>query len=180
MIREIEISVEERFDMWYLQPLKMLESRQDEDHGACAIIALMVVMPLYERLYHFAVKNGVPDNRPVWVMNDLHLQSIDEAKLFWNVFRDGLCHTGSFFCESDKSIKHGWTLPKISLDAKHPSFPTFEKTEDGKDVIIVNPWGFMHHVLQKYSGNTSLLEYASAPLLPLHYLVEDTETSQPT
>lgn len=167
----IPVSAEERFRIWYIEPLDLL-SKTEFGHGA--ILALMAIMPLYERVYEYLLSTkSVPDNRPLWVKNDLNLNSEDEAKLFWNVFRDGLCHTGSFYEESDKSKKNNWTLPKISLGVKHPNFPTFTKINN-QDVITINPWGFISHVLAKYQGDLALLEYAPAPLLALHLLVEDT------
>lgn len=143
------------------------------DFGHGGIAALVIVMPLYERAYRFAVTKGTPDNRPLWVKNDLNLQTQDQAKIFWNKFRDGLCHTAAFFDESDKYS----SLPEIGFDAKYPDMPTFTKDKNDKDVIIMNIWGFVDHVLKKYDGNQEILEYVPAPLLPLHRIVSDTETS---
>lgn len=164
-----DVSLEDRFAIWYLSPLRNLE-KMDFGHGAIA--ALTIAMPLYERVYMFLVTKGLPDNRPEWVKEDLKLNSVEEAKLFWNVFRDGLCHTGSFFEQSGKYSE----LPKIGLDAKYPDFPTFKKNEDNEDVIIVNPWKLITHILGKYKGNTEILSYAPAPLLPLQYKVINTTT----
>lgn len=167
----VQVSPEDRFRIWYIEPLEKLESIP---RGNGAILALTVIMPLYERVYRFEKSKNHPNtnNRNKWVMNDLNLNSEDEAKFFWNVFRDGLCHTGSFFEQSDKP----WTLPKIGLDVTYPALPTFTKTNTGEDAIILNPWKFVQHILKKYKGNKELLEYAPAPLLPLHYSIKDTTT----
>lgn len=159
MQRLEEVPIQERFRIWYKEPLAHLR-RMDHGHGGIA--ALVLIMPLYERAYRFAVHKGAPDNRPLWVKNDLSLKSENEAKIFWNKFRDGLCHTGSFFEQSDKYT----TLPDIGLDASYPDMPTFTKVEN--DVIILNVWGFVDHVLTKYEGNQEILEYVPAPLLLLH------------
>jgi hypothetical protein len=171
-MKTIEVSLEDRFRIWYLEPIETLKTCLKNGNGAIA--ALMIAMPLYERVYRFALSNNEPHtgNRPLWVMNDLRLKSETEAKLFWNVFRDGLCHTGSFFEQSDRSS----SLPKIGLDGKYPDFPTFITTETGEDAIIVNPWNFIAYILNKYEDNVLLLEYESAPLLPLRYVIEDKET----
>jgi hypothetical protein len=54
---------------------------------------------------------------------------------------------------------------------RDPDFPEFTKDQNGNDVIIVNPWKLVSHILQKYEGNVPLLEYAPAPLLPLNYIM---------
>lgn len=43
---------------------------------------------------------------------------------------------------------------------------------DGKDVIIANPWKFVEFILDKCSSNPNLLHSATAPLLPLYFVVE--------
>jgi hypothetical protein len=164
----VKISEQDRFSIWYSGPLKRLE--QCIDHGHGAIAALMVALPLYERWVRFRVLKGAPDNRPQIISDDLQIGDPEKAKIFWNVFRDGLCHTGSFFEESEKAQKEGWTLPKISLDGAHPQFPRFTKhPTTGEGIIEVNPWGLIHHILDKYEGNDELLQYEKAPLLDLHY-----------
>jgi hypothetical protein len=41
------------------------------------------------------------------------------------------------------------------------------------DVIAINPWGLVAHILKKYENNAELLEYEKAPFLDLHYVVEE-------
>ena len=172
----IEVPIEDRFRIWYEEPLAELAKFKRGNGG---ILALIVVMPLYERAYNFEdSKSNVPDGRAKWVKDDLGLKSDLEAKLFWNVFRDGFCHFGSALEVSHNKRLEGEDIPKISLDGKHPDLPVFEDI-DGKSIIKLNPWGLVSHVLRKYHGQTELLEYARAPLLPLHYLVKDKETSSP-
>jgi hypothetical protein len=166
----LEVAPEDKFRIWYKEPFQMLE---EMNKGNGAIIALMMSLPLYERAYRHKVSTKeIRDNRPLWVKEDLKLKTEEEARKFWNAFRDGLCHTGSFFEENDK----GEILPQIGLDAKYPDLPEFTKDQNGKDVIIVNPWKLVSHILQKYEGNIPLLEYAPAPLLPLHYIIESRGT----
>ncbi len=168
MPKLFEVADESKFQIWYDLPIQTLEHFINHGHGG--ICALMIALPLYERVYRYAVLNGTPDNRPVWVKNDLHLDSEQDAKIFWNVFRDGLCHTGSFFEESDK-YERG-ELPQISLDGSYTHEPKFVRGH-GIFVVQLNPWEFCKHVLGKYKGNSGLLRYAKAPLLPLYIVVDD-------
>ena len=55
----------------------------------------------------------------------------------------------------------------------HPDFPRFTKYKvTGEDIIEINPWGLIRHIMKKYENNSELLQYAKAPLLDLHYVVE--------
>ena len=164
MKKWIEVSDADKFKLWFDYPIKQLESIKGGHGGFCA---LMVALPLYERFYRYAVSKGAPDNRPEWVKNDLLLKTTDEAKMFWQVFRDGLCHTGSFFEETRDYKKED--LPSISLDEKHSYSPKF-LTREGIFIVELNPWKFWKHVLDKYTSDPGVLDYAKAPLLPLHML----------
>lgn len=170
MKKIFEVPDEDKFKLWYEGPLRVLEGFIKHGHGG--ICALMVALPLYERVYRYAVLNGTPDNRPEWVKDDLHLDSIEDAKIFWNVFRDGLCHSGSFFEESEK-YERG-ELPKIHLDAKFTYKPKFVRKND-QFVVRFNPWDFCKHVLKKYENNRGLLSYDKAPLIPLYLVIESEE-----
>ena len=173
MPKVFEVDEESKFEIWYKSPIQVLD--KGIDHGCGGICALMVALPLYERCYRYGVLNGVPDNRPLWVKNDLHLDSEEDAKIFWNVFRDGLCHTGSFFEESDKYEKG--ELPQISLHGDYTHEPKFVR---GHDIFIIqlSPWKFCNHVLSKYKGNIGLLRYAKAPLLSLRVSIGDKKEGQ--
>jgi hypothetical protein len=163
----LEVPDEAKFKIWYLDSIKVLRDRKD-GHGA--ISALMIVFPLYERLYRFAVHNGTPDNRPEWVKNDLGLDSKEDAKIFWNVLRDGLCHAGSFFEESD--IYDRDELPRISISGSFNHPPKLVRS-NSSFVLEINPWKFCDHVLKRYESNAPLLSFSKAPLLSLHVLIDD-------
>ena len=167
----IKVPVEDRFHIWYAQPLQHIKDTIANGNGA--IVALMVAIPLYERYLQKELQKDKTKNRPQIISDDLKFGDIEKAKRFWNVFRDGLCHTGSFFEVSDKSRQKSWKLPKIGLDGKYPDLPIFIQDPTTKDeVIIVNPWGLITHILNKYKDNMSLLEDLDSPLLPLQYMIE--------
>lgn len=172
----MEATTEQKFNLWYKDVLFFLEHHTNKGSGAIA--ALMVVMPLYER---WVSANCAPDtyvNRMALVRSDLSFPDTPKAENFWNVFRDGLCHTGSFFEASGRSKNHNppITLPKVGLNKDYPAKPTFVfDPSTNLEVIIVNPWGLVEHILKKYEGNASLLEGPDAPLLPLSYTVIPTK-----
>ncbi len=164
----IEVPAEVKFKKWYSNAIEILGKL---NHGDGGIAALMVALPLYER-YLTDVTGGDVHKRASVIKDELGFADDLQARIFWNVFRDGLCHMGTFWEESDKSVEKGWVLPKVGLDDKHPPIPTFTKDSDGKDVIIVNPWKFVEFILGKYSSNPNLLHSATAQLLPLYFVVE--------
>src|SRR5438445_6888883 len=161
----IEVSSEDRFKKWYSGPLQFLEHKVPGGDGA--VSALMTVIPLYER-YVLSEVGDDDSKRPQFVQSDLKLKSLKESCVFWNVFRDGLCHRGHFFEESKKSLDKGWILPKVSLHIENPPLPVFgTDPHSGKKVIYLNPWGLVSHIMKKYEGNIKLIEKADAPLIPL-------------
>lgn len=164
-----EANLEERFKIWYLDIFHHLEKTKDIPGGNGAIVALAAAMPLYERWLDEESKKHTPQKkRAVLLMADLGLKTEEEAGKFWNVFRDGLCHSGSFYTSSSTASGKGWILPKVGLSADHPDKPHFAKTPDGKtEAIFVNPWGLIRHILIKYEGNPMLIRLVDTPLLPL-------------
>ena len=171
-IESNEVSTSERFRIWYKDIFQFLEDKSPNGNGA--IIALMGALPLYERWVVSSCSPNNYANRIALIISDLKINDKNKAERFWNVVRDGLCHTGSFFEESDKITKEKkWEyLPKIGLDGSYPDFPTFViDPQSGRDVILFNPWKLVRHIVSKYENNTSILEGSVAPLLPLYYKV---------
>lgn len=166
-------------ERYFDQPLHAIEHSGMIPEGNGAIIALMVVFPLYERYLDDAFLSapagttweqfrardlGLPDNPTT------------DADQFWNVFRDGLGHSAMFFEHSDtaKKKKNNWTLPKVSLDGNHPNLPVFGTTRTGERVICLNPWGFVSHVLSKYKADPDLfMRDTEAPLLSLFLITPE-------
>jgi len=171
MAQIIKASVKERFNKWYVKPLCFLQNSVSGGDGA--VVALMTVLPLYERFVLNEI-GGNDSKRPPFVQKDLKLKSLKESCVFWNVFRDGLCHTGHFFEQSSKSLEKEWVLPKVSLAGSNPPLPVFDiDPTTHKEVIYVNPWGLVSHIMDKYKNNTKLMEKSGAPLIPLYYIIED-------
>ena len=158
-------------ERWFDQPLSVIEHGGQIPEGNGAIIALMAVFPLYER-YLDSVRAKQPNGTDYWkcLADDTGLNDLQKAAMFWNVFRDGLLHSGMFFEDSKKARtpQKQWTLPKVSLDGNHPPLPRYGITDKGEQVICLNPWGFVQHVLEKYRTDPDLLtRNADSPLLLL-------------
>ena len=168
----IEVSPEEKFQKWYLNSLQMLQDKMN--HGDGGLAALMIVMPLFERYLTPKIPADKKQEEQSKIRNSIIKEEFGfaddvQAAKFWNVFRDGLCHVGSFFEQSRSATKNGWILPKVVLGGGFSGIPTFDKNQDGEDVIKLNPWLFAHFVIQKYKDDSSLLHLKDAPLLPLYY-----------
>lgn len=167
-----EVSTEQKFKLWYSEIFCFMEHKSKDGNGA--IVALAAALPLYERW--LVSKSGESRDEKVSLLNeDLKIRNFSNADNFWNVFRDGLCHTGHFFKESDtqrRKIRRGedWNnLPEVCFNIEFPDFPEF-KEQDGKEYIILNPWGLIRHICSKFEGNYHLLEEGEAPLLPLFFV----------
>jgi hypothetical protein len=159
---------------YFDQPLEVIEHGGQIPEGNGAIIALMAVFPLYERYLTDAFNRRVPDGTTFeqFRARDLGLPEnpTTDADQFWNAFRDGLSHGGMPFEDSKtaQKPKNKWTLPKVSLDGRHPDLPAFRKTRTGERVICLNPWGFVRHVLNKYETDPSIFTRdTDSPLLVL-------------
>lgn len=170
----IEVSPEEKFQKWYLNSLNTLYEKMD--HGDGGIAALMIVMPLFERYLTPKIPTDKKQEeqtkvRESIICEEFGFKSNDQAAKFWNVFRDGLCHSGSFFERSRTSTKKGLTLPKVALGGQFSEIPVFDTNQKNEEIITLNPWKFAYFVIQKYKDDPSLLTLKDAPLLPLFYQV---------
>ncbi|MEK7706677.1 MAG: hypothetical protein AAB380_01615 [Verrucomicrobiota bacterium] len=162
---------------WFDQPLCVIEHGGQIPAGNGAVIALMAVFPLYERFLD-SVRAAQPNGTDHWkcLADDTGLNDSLKAAMFWNVFRDGLLHRGMFFEDSKKAREpqKQWGLPKVSLHIKHPPLPTYGITNKGEQVICLNPWGFVQHVLNKYRADPELLTRdTDSPLLLLSLVVRE-------
>lgn len=158
----IEVSTEVKFQKWYVAPIDVLRKM---DHGDGGIAALIIAFPLYER-YLTKLTGSDSSKRADAVRADLGLDDEHQARLFWNVFRDGLCHMATFWEESDRSVDKGWVLPKVGIDDDYP-LPRFVDS-GGETTIRASAWGLVDHILKKYSDDPSLITHVTAPLLPLY------------
>jgi len=134
------------FETWFVRPLEGL----DQDGGW---VALLVALPLYERLIRarLGLKNEKPNNQLIYaaVASDLHL-SVDQARNFWDIFRNGLMHAAMPKEEDGK--------PKYMLTSRSLGEPRFvyHKKSD-QNVILIEPIAFKNWVLQQYLDQPRLI-----------------------
>jgi hypothetical protein len=160
---------------WFDQPLSVIENGGQIPDGNGAIIALMAVFPLYER-YWCAQPGYSKATRWKILANITGLNDTTKAEMFWNVFRDGLLHRGMPFENSERARKplKKWALPKVNLGSQHPPLPVYGLSTKGEQVICLNPWGFVQHVLAKYRADPGLLTRdTDSPLLLLSLVVPE-------
>jgi hypothetical protein len=153
------------FDRWFVKAIAQLEKLENGDGGTAG---MMVVLPLYER-YIYILKTRDKSKRKFYeiMAADLNLSTPSEAETFWTIFRHGFCHTAMPF----ERNKAGKALPKVSFTADYSSRPEFHTASDGQRVVCLDPWKFIHYVMDKYRNDPTLLMYhPDAPLLAIHVL----------
>ena len=143
---------QELFDRWFVSPLGQLESIPNGDGG---FIALATCCFLYER-YAIAIikKSGKKANKPSLIRQfaDDFGTNEETAKAFWAVVRDGILHQGL-----PKQSQHGMkNLPGYIL---HYSFTVPVELGDWRvePALKIQPWRFMHKVIELWQDNIELL-----------------------
>lgn len=144
---------QELFDRWFVRPLGKLQSIPNGDGG---FIALATCCFLYER-YAIAIikKSEVKADKSSLITQFAEDFSTSEetAKAFWSVIRDGILHQGL-----PKQSEHGKRkLPGYIL---HHSFINPVELADwgGEPILKIQPWRFMHRVIELWQDNIELLE----------------------
>jgi hypothetical protein len=145
------------FDRWFNRAIALLEKLPDGDGGTAG---MMIVLPLYERYIYI---QGPAGRRFYKVMAaDLQLASASEAKTFWTTFRHGFCHTGMPF----ERAESGDVLPRVRFSGGFSWRPEFHTAPDGQPIVCLDPWKFIHYVMDKYRTSPALLtQHPHAPLL---------------
>lgn len=156
----------DRFNLWYIQPLRFLESMP---HGQGGFVALATACFLFER-YAIAtlIATGEKSDRSGIlriIELDFHVNNAT-AEAFWDVIRDGLLHQGM-----PLQMKYGKPLPRFAF---HHLYPTISLEEiNGEKWLKVQPWKFMDKVLNLWELNFELLQksgsfpWANIGLVPM-------------
>ena len=148
------------FERWFSNAIARLEKMENADGGTAG---MMIVLPLYERYIHIltATKKGKFYEN---MATDLKLKDGGEAEIFWKTFRHGFCHTGMPF----ERALDGKALPRVRFSGDFSWRPEL-RTESGDQLICLDPWKFIHHVMRKYEDDPTLLrQHPDAPLLAIH------------
>jgi hypothetical protein len=151
------------FARWFEAAITQLEKLKDGDGGTAG---MMIVLPLFERYINILRANDAARREFYTIMAaELKLATAFEAEKFWTTFRHGFCHTGMPL-EQGKWLK---SLPKVQFAGKHSARPEFHTTPSGQDVVCLDPWKFIHYVMDIYRRDPTLLvRNPDAPLLGIH------------
>lgn len=149
----------ERFEKWFVVPINKLKELPEGDG---AFIALMAVLPLYERYIIAKLKHAntetSDEKQRIAISNDLNLNN-HQRSIFWAVFRVGLCHQAM-----PQSGKTKWMI-----SSKFGELPEFSE-ENGTRYVKLDPWKFADRVLQKYQSEPHLISISeSFPLASIFY-----------
>jgi len=148
-------SVEEKFDGWFVKPIKLLRDELPEGDGG--FVAFIATLALYERLIiaRLKISNLPTDETSIKQEMSRDLRLTDgQRQIFWDMFRNGLLHQAM--------PKAGKT--NYLFSAQYSGYPEF-KTANGYTFICMDPWKFIDRVLQEYCANPRLIvESNSFPL----------------
>jgi len=141
-----EATPEERFTGWYVRPIEKLKELPEGD-GAFA--ALMIALPLYERLIKARLKvAGKPtgdEDVASAVSDDLGVQGTDRS-IFWSAFRIGFMHQGM-----GKAGPTPWLVSGAC-----GAVPEFREI-NGTRCVCIDPWKFADRVLGAFLAAPSLI-----------------------
>ena len=137
---------EELFHRWFVVPIATLRKL---DKGDGAFVALMTVLPLYERaiISRLKLRGDPTTNDAIRAEVEADLQIAENVRArFWAIFRNGFMHQGMGL--------DGPTKWRISADFTHcPEL----RSEAGVDYVCLDPWKFADHVLEMFQRQPELI-----------------------
>lgn len=148
------------FERWYVRPIEKLKELPDGDGG---FAALMLTLPLYERLIVGRLKL---DNRPTdeeavraEMGSDLHLTD-DQQRRFWAVLRIGFMHQAM-----GQNGRTKWLTSHTFTE--RPEF----RVVRGTPTICLDPWKFADRVLREFQRRPELItaseSFPLADIIPM-------------
>ncbi len=141
------------FNHWFVVPLQWLKAVPNNDGS---FIALASALFLYERYIIAKLKSsGEKATEPKKIRQIASDFGVEprEARIFWNVMRDGILHQGM-----PKVYEQGKKLPEWIFHHEESIF-AFELREiNGHSLLIVQPWLVVDKIIQLWQENLDLLE----------------------
>ena len=148
----------EKFTRWFVVPVAKLK---EMPNGDGAFVAMSVGCGLCER--YSRILAGSQDD---WEDKEFLMKAADEMGVdhnifsdFWDVYRNGLQHQ-----MSPKWRKGSGKLRKPylwSICGNYSEIPQIGKTEEGKDVICIDPWKFTEYWISKFLSKPEYLDEAA-------------------
>lgn len=137
---------EERFKGWYVRAVQKLKELPEGD-GAFA--ALMIALPLYERLIKaklkLAGKSTTDEDFAAAVADDFGLSGANRS-VFWSAFRVGFMHQAM-----GKAGRTPWLV-----NGGFGAIPEFREIE-GKRCVCIDPWKFADRVFEGFLESPELI-----------------------
>ncbi len=153
----------ERFTGWFVNAVEKLRELPEGD-GAFA--AMMVALPLYERLIiarlRLSDRPAAPDDIRREIGADLGLDE-GQRKTFWKMFRIGFTHQAM--------VQSGQTQWVVS--DQFGALPEF-RSLNGQSCLCIDPWKFADRVLRGFIQDPRLIVISeSFPLADVFALPSD-------
>jgi hypothetical protein len=152
----------ERFDGWFIEPIEKLKELPEGDGG---FLALSAALFLCERYYRALTETlyGKRDDETfkIEAAKDLGL-SLDDFKLFWVVYRNGIQHQGTPKKYVDKNkMKYIWQIAD-----EFNAIPEIYKINAYKREIRLNVWKFADLIINKFKTNPEVFQKAVSNTFP--------------
>lgn len=148
-----ELKPEELFARWVIAPLNALRPISNSDG---AFVALGMAFSLYERYIKSSLERAgrkeTPDEFRAFGANDLSVD-VETFKRFWEMYRDGIQHSLQPKRYTSNGIRWGW-----EISAAHSKSPKIIEPEKDLRIILIEPWGFIDHVLERFKAMPELID----------------------
>jgi hypothetical protein len=154
---------QEAFFAWFEQPIKALQPASD-----CAFAVVILCFPLLERYLRETSGCGEGDLTNKFY-EDLQvifpeLATLDQAKQFWHVYRNGLLHQGAFSAANRRKV----IMPFGAISGETPRISYDAVT----DTFYVNPVPFSDAVLDFIRDDLATLAAAAAANHEIPYVAQ--------
>ena len=149
-----EFTPRELFDRWVIAPLNALRPLPNGDG---AFVAMGMALALYERYIKSALKHAGKTEKPedMWAFGGADLGVDPETfRRFWGMYRDGIQHSLQPKLYTSDGIRWGW-----EISAAHSKSPKIIAPENDLRVILIEPWGFIDHVIERFKSMPELIDF---------------------
>jgi hypothetical protein len=154
------------FKRWVEAAVAKLRELPNGD-GAFAVMA--IAFGLYERFLdsriHSRGESPDPSARNVEASKDFDGNvSADDFKIFWEMYRVGVQHyfQPKHFTKFKDNTRWGWD---ISENKGYKSYPEIVKRESDLFLVVIDPWKFAAHVIDRWRSHPELMDELSATKL---------------
>lgn len=165
------------FERWVAAPVAKLRELPNGD-GAFAVMSM--AFGLYERFLvskiHHRGDSPTPSARSVEASIDFcGSVSPEDFTAFWDMYRVGMQHYfhPKHFTKSKDGTRWGWD---ISEGLGYKSYPEVIQRDADLFLIVIDPWRFIGHILDRWRENLPLMNHLGATRLAK---IEYARTDQP-